>query len=148
VPQWDDFALEQSDQSGGHCECCGKETVRVNGNVIDGETFVALYTVVWTKGVRSHGAEFSFIFGAWGEGTTLKDRSVVLLDFNCSEENGFGFRIADDVLQRRGNLEEFASNFLDRGALIGSAFTPFLFAVADAVYMKEMRLDEIRAWAE
>lgn len=146
MPQWEDFSLEQSDQSGGHCDCCGKETVRVNGDVFHGEEFVSIYTVAWTKGQRSHGAEFSFIFGGWGEGTTPMDRSVILLDFYCSHERGFGFGIADDVLQRRGNLKEFASNSLDRDALIGSPFASYLFAVSDAVYMKETRLDELRKW--
>ncbi|MEN3950944.1 hypothetical protein [Iodidimonas sp. SYSU 1G8] len=138
------LAVEQTGASTGHCDCCGSTTRRVWGEVHAADGIVAVYYVGWSEGRPDHGAAFDLIIGKWGDGATSEDRAAVSLDFRVSEARG-AFMVVD-APGRRIAVSELAGSALTRSEVIGTPLASQVFALIDAVYMKDARLDEVRAW--
>jgi len=144
APDWRSFEIEQGDSSLGHCECCGTTTRRIYGYVHRDGATVAAYFVGWTKQKPDHGAAFDLIIGKWGEAATKQDRCAVALDFHIKDASP-----AFMVVDAHGRLKagsELVSAVLRRLDVIGTPFAPQVFALIDAIYLGDPRLDEIRNW--
>jgi hypothetical protein len=135
------YKIEAIGQSGGHCDCCGASTSRVWGHVLESETILALYYFTWTVGQVEHGARLDLIIGPWAEGLEAAYRSHILLDHQIVDgAPQFMVRDADGSM---GNLAEHA---LTRASVIGAPLVGFVFALVDAIYLLDQRIEEIRRW--
>jgi hypothetical protein len=143
-PDWRSFKAEQTGANVGHCDCCGCTTKRVWGFIRrDGEA-VAAYFVGWAEQRSDHGATFDLILGKWGDSTTRLDRFAVALDYRIVEASPqFMVVDAQDRLTSGGDL---ASMALKRSDVIGTTLAPQVFAIVDAIYMGDSRLNELREW--
>jgi hypothetical protein len=144
APDWRSYKTEQTGANVGHCDCCGCTTKRVWGFIHrDGEA-VAAYFVGWAEQRPDHGATFDLILGKWGDSATRLDRFAVSLDYRIVEASPqFMVVDAQDRLKSGGDL---AGTALKRSDVIGTTFALQVFAVVDAIYMGDARLNELRAW--
>ncbi len=141
---WRSFEVEQSGTSEGHCDCCGSTTKRVWGLIHKDGAAVAAYFVGWAEQRPDHGASFDLILGKWGASATKQDRYAVALDYRIVE-GSHQFMVVD----AHGRLtygSELADSALNRSEVIGTPLASQVFALIDAIYMGDPRLDEIRTW--
>jgi hypothetical protein len=109
----------------------------------DGAT-VAAYFVGWTEQRPDHSAAFDLILGEWGDSATTEDRFAISLDYRIVESSG-EFMVVDSR-GRIPSVDRLAGTALKRSDVIGTPLAPQVFAVVDAIYMSDRRLDELRAW--
>jgi len=139
---WQSLLVEEDGRSTGLCDCCQNETISLSGFVSTESESLAAYFIAYTNGQPDHGAEFTFVVGKWGEEAMAKDRFVIVMHHFPEK----GFMIDRNIEEKKANMRELASNFLNREDIIGSRFADTLFSIVDAVYMKDSRLDEMRNW--
>lgn len=139
---WQALDVETSGTSGGHCDCCGTETRRVWGFVSDAGEVLAAYYVGWTLDRPDHSARFELILGRWGDEAGAGDRAWVVLEHRVVEGEG-AFRVVDAPLPDDGKAE-LAAAALKRDEVIGTPLAAQVFAIADAIFMKDARLEEVR----
>ena len=137
------FKLEPQGESGGLCECCGKTSKTVWGLVEAEAAPTACYYVQWTiDGVAEHGANFDLVIGAWGEGTTAKDRVVVCLEYRLLD-HGPAFKIVDASTRGR-DFCTLADAVLGRSDVIGTPLAGQVFAISDLILARDGRVAELR----
>jgi hypothetical protein len=141
---WRSFETEQTGVSVGHCDCCGSTTKRVWGFIRREGAVVAAYFVGWTEQGPDHGATFDLVLGKWGDSTTAQDRYGVALDFRIVEASP-QFMVVD-AGNRATSDSELVGAALKRSDVIGTALAPQVFAIVDAIYLGDLRLDELRSW--
>ena len=84
------------------------------------------------------------ILGRWGEEAGADQRAWVVLDHRVVEGEG-AFRVVDAPRPDDGK-SELAAAALRRDEVIGTPLAAQVFAIADAVFMKDARLEELRGW--
>lgn len=143
---WRDLSVEPTgDNDFGPCECCGKMSRTVWGLVHSQAGPLAAYFVQWTLNSPEHGANFDLIVGEWGIGTTSKDRQAISMIYrNVNNQGSFMVIDASKLPQRDPSL---VSSALSREEVIGSLLAKRAFAIVDAVFMKDTRIEEIRSWS-
>jgi hypothetical protein len=141
---WQSFSVEQSGASGGHCDCCGSTTKRIWGFIHRDGATVAAYFVGWAEQCPDHGTSFDLILGMWGAATTKQDRYAVALEYRIVE--GSPQFMVVDAQGRLTSDQDIAGFALKRSEIIGTPLAPRVFALIDAIYIGDPRLDEIRTW--
>ena len=143
---WQSFDVEQSGASGGHCDCCGTTTKRVWGFIQRDGATVAAYFVSWVEQRPDHGAGFDLILGKWGPSATNQDRYAVALDHRIVDRSP-QFMVVD-AQGRLASNGDLAAAALKRSEIIGTPLAPQVFALVDAIYLGDARLNELRAWQQ
>jgi hypothetical protein len=141
---WKELRLEPSGTQEGVCDCCGTSTRRVWGFVRHPIGAVAAYFVGWTIGRKDHGASFDLIVGAWGSGATQKQRGAVSLTYRAADGD-YGFAIVDATDRPTAN-SELVGRVFTRHEVVATTLADQVFAIADAIFMTDARLDEVRTW--
>jgi hypothetical protein len=128
----------------GPCSCCGNMSRTVWGFVHSLESAVAAYFVQWTRNGPDHGASIDLIIGKWGEGTSNEDRQAVSVEYRVF--GGKGSLMVIDAANRPVSESSAAGQALRRDQVIGTPLADDVFAIVDAVFAKEPRLEEVRSW--
>ena len=105
---------------------------------------IAAYFVTWTLDTPDHGAAFDFVLGKWGLGTNPEDRYAGALDYRIVEASP-QFMVVDAHNRLTSGADLFRSA-LNRSDVIGTPLASQVFALVDAVYMGDSRLDELHRW--
>lgn len=126
------------------CECCGNVSRTVWGMLRKGDVDKAAYFVLWTKGKPDHGANFDLVVGRWGEGSSSADRTAVALLYRTDVDQP-GFMIID-AATRPASDGSLSATALSRDELVNSTLKAPVFAMIDAIFLQEERIEEIRAW--
>ncbi|MEM1379483.1 MAG: hypothetical protein AAGH41_02545 [Pseudomonadota bacterium] len=126
------------------CEQHADDTLSLWGEVRRGNEAIAAYFARYTVDCPEFGASFDFIIGAWGEGTSPDDRSAVSADYQIHDGNG-AFMVVD--AEGRRDFSSLASTMCRRDDVIGKDLARTVFALLDAVFMKEPGLQPVRSWA-
>jgi hypothetical protein len=129
----------------GPCSCCGNMSRTVRGFVHSPKTTLAAYFVQWTLNAPEHGATFDLIVGNWGEDAGAQDRQAVSLAYRLLE--GEGSFMVIDADSRPVADPSIADRALRRDQVIGTSLADDVFAIVDAVFMKEDRIEEVRSWS-
>jgi hypothetical protein len=132
--------IEPTDESGGHCDCCGHQTRTVWGYVREDHGPVASYFMQWTvgKSLDTHPANFDLIYGRWGDDTSSADRCAISL-LHFENENGPGVMVID-ATDRPVASSSLVSNALMRDEVVGTDLARHVFAIFDAVISQDKRL--------
>ena len=133
------FTIERLDENHGHCACCGHESRSVAGLVYEQDGACAAYWMHWTVNHLSDtGANLDLVLGAWGEGTSAKDRYAVSLVHFQQEDGSPALMViaAQDRPAANGNL---AASGLRRDEVIGTRLAEQIFALTDAIYEQDGR---------
>jgi len=116
-------------------------TQRVWGYVNQGETTVAAYFVEWTPGHAEQAAHFDLILGKWGSESTSRDRKAVSLAFRRLQ-SGPAFMVIN-AADRPIATSSLISEALSREQVIGKPIAESVFAVCDAIFLKDDRIIEL-----
>ncbi len=142
---WESLGIEPTGSNdAGPCECCGFMSRTIWGFVHAPSATLAAYFVQWTLGNPEHGANFDLVIGEWEENTTKDDRRVAALEYRVFD--GGGEFMVIDAASRPVSGGEIASTALFRDQVVGKPIANDLYAIVDAIFMKDDRLEEIRTW--
>jgi len=131
--------IEPAGEAGGICDCCGGETRRIWGNIVDGDDVQAVYFVTWTRQHLDHGARVDLILGSWCDGSTSFDRQHVLLEFRVIDDRPqFMICDADEAMAL------LAAQPRMRSQLVETAMADMAFQCVDTIWLKDPRLSELR----
>jgi hypothetical protein len=127
----------------GPCECCGNFSRTVWGSIYHSQEMIAVYYVQWTLNNPEHGANFDLITGKWGDGTVAQDRQAVSLAYRAVEAS---FMVID-AEHRPVAKENLAGTALKRSEVSGTKIAENAFAIVDAIWLQDERIDEVRRWS-
>lgn len=130
-------------ESAGHCDCCGKHSKTIWGNLEDSSGTKAVYFVQWTVNDPTHMPCFDMVFGPWGDGTVPSDRVLVSLLYQ-PRPGGGSFMVASGK-GRRADDRKLCGQALERADVIGTPLANGVFALVDSLWLTEPRIEEIRA---
>jgi len=134
------LAVEQLDESGGVCDCCGNASRAVWGLVHSGERTVAAYWLHWTVGhLDTKGANLDFIIGSWGDGTGPQDRFAASLLYREPADSPPAFMLID-ASERHIASSDLIHTALRREEIIGTPLAGQIFELADAIWLQDNRI--------
>jgi hypothetical protein len=132
------FTVEPTGVSGGHCDCCGRESRCVWGFVHGDGSTVAAYWVRWTVNHLSEtGAHLDLVIGGWGDDTTATDRFAVSL-IHREQPSGPGLMVID-ADNSSVVSDGIAAVGLAREDVIGTSLADLVFSITDAIYEQDGR---------
>ena len=129
-------------ESKGHCDCCGKQSKTIWGDLADSSGTKAVYFVQWTVGEPGHMPNFDIVLGPWGEGTDPCDRILVSLLYQ--PRPGGGSFMVTSGKGRRADDRSLCGRALERVDVIGTPLANEIFSLVDSLWLTEARIEEIR----
>jgi hypothetical protein len=124
----------------GRCQCCGRVSRRVWGQVQREGSADGSYFVHWTIGhVFENGADFHIILRGGGKATDASDRYAVSLQYRVLD-NGPAFMVVDARPEAIARVGALADHFLKRSDIIGGPLAPIVFDICDAILAEDGRL--------
>lgn len=129
--------------SNGRCDCCGNESWTIWGDLADASGTKAAYFVEWTVDRPEHMPHVDLVVGPWGGGATAADRVLVALDYR-PRPGGGAFMVVSGK-GRRGDDRTLCARALEREEVIGTPLATEVFALVDALWLTEPRLEHVRA---
>jgi len=130
-------------ESTGYCDCCGKQSRTIWGDLGDSSGAKAVYFVQWTVDQPQHMPNFDIILGPWGEGTAPQDRVLVSLLYR-PRLGGGSFMVASGK-GRRADDRALCDRALERTDVIGTSLANEVFSLVDSLWLTEPRIEGIRA---
>lgn len=125
------------------CECCGKQSKTIWGDLADSCGTRAVYFVQWTVDGPEHGSNFDIVLGPWGNGAVPDDRVLVSLLYQ-PRPGGGSFMVASGK-GRRADDRSLCGRALERADVIGTPLADEVFSLLDSLWITEPRIEEIRA---
>jgi hypothetical protein len=125
------------------CECCGKQSTTIWGDLADSTCTRAVYFVQWTVSGPEHPPNIDIVLGPWGDGTVARDR--VLVSFLYQPRPGGGSFMVASGKGRRADDRSLCGRALERADVIGTPLANEVFALLDSLWLTEPRIEEIRA---
>ncbi|MGA0611234.1 hypothetical protein [Caldimonas sp. KR1-144] len=129
-------------ESAGHCECCGRTSRTIWGDLSDSNGTHAVYFVQWTVGAPEHPPNIDLVLGRWGEGAEPSDRVLVSLLFQPGREGG-SFMVTSGH-GRPADDRSVCGRALRREEVVGTPLAADIFALVDALWLSEPRIEEVR----
>ena len=129
-------------ESTGHCDCCGRTSKTIWGDLSDQSGSLAVYFVQWTVSAPEHDPIIDLIIGPWGEGSEPAARVLVSLAYRPSTRGG-SFMVVDAV-GRRADDRKICGRALSRHEVINTLLAEQAFSLVDALWLTEPRIAEVR----
>jgi len=130
-------------ESTGHCDCCGKQSRTIWGDLADSFGAKAVYFVQWTVDEPKHMPNFDMVIGPWGDGTSPTDRVLVSLLYQ--PRPGGGAFIITNGKGRRADDRSLCARALDRADVAGTPLANQVFSLVDSLWLTEPRIEGIQA---
>ena len=144
--RWQEIVVIPEIEEDVTCDCCGEPARSVEGRLIHREEPIGRFTVRWRPGVPDHPARHTLYLGDWNRKGGMDDGpAVAAADYMGGEQHGFYLR--DDTAVLLKSLKPWRPHFIRRADAIGKPLGEVLFAMLDAIHVKDPRLQEIRGWA-
>jgi hypothetical protein len=129
-------------ESSGTCDCCGRPSRTVWGDVAAMGQTLAVYYVHWTVGSSDHNPNFDLIIGSWGEGADPSQRILVSLAYRPPPEGG-SFMIID-AEGRPAATPTLCGRAMKRAEVIGTPLAKEVFQLVDAIWLHDARIADVR----
>ena len=138
--EWQSLDIEEESVETTNCDCCGKNTIEVVGNVLSGSDFLSWYVVRWSEGHTDIPPAIKLYTGDWSEGAPAETRWGVAVHWHLGPSGGLS--VGDWSPESRQKISLFTP--VDRDDVIGTAFEEELWPMIDAIIMEDTRLKELR----
>ncbi|MEO1795887.1 MAG: hypothetical protein AAFR53_02590 [Pseudomonadota bacterium] len=135
---WEAIMLDEGSVTRTPCDCCRATTTSVEGDIEGPDGWIGFYTVRFSAGHLDRVVIFQVFTGDWSEGASSSNRWCFWAEFSLEQQ---GFCVLDPV----DDEQPKSFTALKRADIIGSPFAPEAFAMLDAIYMKDSRLEPIRS---
>jgi hypothetical protein len=144
--RWQEIVVIPEVEEPTTCDCCGRPARRAEGRLTRHEAPLARFTVRWCPDDPGHPARHVLYLGDWQRrGGMQGGPAVAAADYRGGA--GHGFYLRDDAPQLLKSLKPWRPHFIRRQDAIGQPLGERLFAMLDAIHVKDPRLQEIRGWA-
>lgn len=130
-------------QSEATCDCCGRTTKTVWGDLGIPNKTLAVYYVSWTRDAPDHTPNIDLILGPWGQDSDPSQRVLVSLLYKPGPDGG-SFMVIDSD-HRLLNKRDICSKGLRRVEVVGTPLADQIFAFVDAIWLLDPRVSEVRA---
>jgi len=130
-------------ESTGHCDCCGKQSKTIWGDLADSSGAKAVYFVQWTVDEPEHMPNVDIVIGPWGDETSPNDRVLVSLLYQ-PRPGGGSFMVANGK-GRPADDRSICSRALERADVVGTPLANQVFSLVDSLWLTEPRIEGIRA---
>ena len=130
-------------ESTGHCDCCGRVSKEIWGDLSDAAGTQAVYFVHWTVGAPEHFPNIDLVIGQWGEGAEPVNRDLVSLAYRPGPDGG-SFMVIDGQ-GRPSDKRTLCGRALRRDEVVDTPLAAHVFSLVDALWMTEPRIAEVRA---
>jgi hypothetical protein len=124
------------------CECCGRVSKIICGDVSVADKTMAIYYVQWTVGSAEHRPNVDLILGPWDSGAAPTERVLISLAYEPGPDGG-GFTIIDSEA-RPANSRALCGRALKREEVVGTPFAQEAFQLVDAIWSGDPRIDEVK----
>ena len=128
-------------EKGFDCECCGKVSKHVWGELSCADRVQAVYSLHWTVGAPDHLPNIDLILGPWGDGTKPSDRFLVAMTYR--PQHGGGPVTIVDGDGRPANDSSICGKALARAEVIGRPIAEEVFELVDALWLTEPGVREM-----
>jgi hypothetical protein len=129
-------------ESSGICDCCGRTSKTIWGNLSANDRTLAVYYVRWTVDAPEHNPSIDLLVGEWGDGANAQNRVLVSLLFQPSA-NGGAFMIVDGQ-GRLADSRDLCARALRRAEVVGTPLAQEVFGLVDAIWLTEPRIAEVQ----
>jgi hypothetical protein len=136
------FFVEPWDENSTPCDCCGKMSRVVWGGIATKKSTVAAYYVQWTVNAPQHDANIDLILGNMDDDSTPSERVLVSLLYRARPSGGV---MVIDGTGRPVDDREICRQAMKRDEVIGTPLAADVFALVDAIWLQDPRIDELRA---
>ncbi len=126
------------------CEHCGRPALRSEGRLEHREAPIARFSVRWRPEDPAHPALHVLYLGDWASRNVADAPAVAAADFVGGA--GGGFYLRDDAPVLLKQLRPWKPFFIQRAHAIGQKLGQELFAMLDAIHVKDPRLQDMRGW--
>lgn len=130
-------------ESTGHCDCCGRVSKKIWGDLSDATGTQAVYFVHWTVGAPEHCPNIDLVLGRWGDGADPVDRDLVSLAYRPGPDGG-SFMVIDGQ-GRPPDTRSICGRALRRDEVVDTPLASHVFSLVDALWLTEPRIAEVRA---
>jgi len=137
-----DLRATPLNETSSTCECCGRVSKTICGDVSIAAKTLAIYYVQWTVGSAEHFPKIDLVLGPWGAGADPSERVLISLVYDSGQDGG-GFTVIDSEA-RPANSRELCGRALKREEVIGTPFAQEAFQLVDAIWLHDPRIDEVR----
>jgi hypothetical protein len=129
------------EESSAHCACCGNMTRTIWGDLSTEDRAVAVYYVQWTPGSPQHDPNIDLVIGEWGTDAKPEDRVLVSLLYRSRPDGGV---MVIDGEGRPADQRSLCGQALKREEVIGTPLAANAFALFDAIWLQDPRIEELR----
>lgn len=143
--RWQEVVVIPEAEEDLACECCGQPARRAEGLLLHREEEAGRFSVRWRPGHPDHPARHVLYLGNWRRRTAEDRATLAVADFLGHPDPGF--RLLDEAPALMQALAPWHPRLVRRADAIGQPLGERLFALLDAVHVKDPRLQEIRGWA-
>lgn len=130
-------------ESGGVCDCCGRTSKTIWGDLATTESALAVYYVSWTVAAPEHEPKIDLIVGAWGDGADPESRILVSLLFRPAADGG-SFMVVD-ADDRLTSYRTLCGRAMRRAEIVGRPLGEEIFALVNALWAGDPRISEVLA---
>ena len=129
-------------ESSGACDCCGKTSKTIWGEVFTPEEKLAVYYAQWTVGSAEYFPNIDLVLGRWGQEADPKQRILVSLTHRPGRDGG-GFMVIDSE-ERPANDPELCGRTLERAEVIGTFLAEEVFQLVDIIWLQDSRIEDVK----
>ncbi|MDP2605701.1 MAG: hypothetical protein Q8S00_24420 [Deltaproteobacteria bacterium] len=130
-------------ESSTTCECCGKISRIICGEVSVGDKTLTIYYVQWIVDATEHQPNIDLVLGPWGADADPGERVLISLAYDARPGGG-GFTLIDSET-RPANSRALCGRALKREEVIGTLFAQEAFQLVDAIWLHDPRILELKS---
>jgi hypothetical protein len=130
-------------ESTGYCDCCGKQSKTIWGDLADSSGIRAIYFVQWTVDEPRHMPNFDIVLGPRDDRASVSEQVLVSLLYK--PRYGGGSFMVISGKGRPADDRTLCGRALDRADVIGTTLANEVFSLIDTLWLTEPRMEEIRA---
>jgi hypothetical protein len=143
--RWQEIVVIPEAEEEVRCDCCGFPARRVEGRLVHREEPIGRFTVRWRPARPDHPARHVLYLGNWSRRSADDPAMAAVAEYLGGE--GHGFYLRDDASAVLKALAPWKPIFVRRADAIGKPLGQAIFAMLDAIHVKDPRLQELRGWA-
>lgn len=136
--RWEDICVSERQTDQTKCDCCREVTTRATGDLSFKGDFKAWYDVFFSANSLTHPPMISIYVGDWSEDAAPDARWGARVVWHTE-----GCMLVDWDVETKEDIDLFTP--LDRNDILGSDFAIEVWAMVDAVIMKDSRLKELHS---
>lgn len=129
-------------ESTAYCDCCGKQSNTIWGDLASPTETKAVYFLQWTVDAPEHMPNLDLVLGSWGDGAAASERVLVSLVYQ-PRQGGGAFMVVSGK-GRRADDRSLCGRALERADVIGTPLANEVFSLVDSLWLTEPRIEAMR----